>query len=64
MPKFARVVRNVALDVCTNPTELFHPDLAKMFVAVPEYVENDWVLNNGVWTGMKMSKILQKSQNS
>ena len=52
MPKFARVVRNVALDVCTNPTELFHPDLAKMLLAVPEYVENGWVLNNGVWTGM------------
>ena len=50
MSKFARVVRNVAIDVCTNPTELFHPDLAKMFVTVPDYVENGWVLNDDVWT--------------
>ncbi len=50
MPNFARVVRNIALDVCSNPTELFHPDLAKLFVAVPDAVKSGWVLNNGVWT--------------
>lgn len=51
MIKFGRIFDNVAVDVVTqNPEELFHPDIAKTFVALPEQVENGWVLEDGEWS--------------
>jgi hypothetical protein len=47
---YARVVNNVAVDVCENPTECFHPDLASKFVEVPSDVKKDWVLIDGAWS--------------
>ena len=43
MIKFARVIDNVAVDVSTDPSNCFHPDIAAQFVEVPDNVENGWI---------------------
>lgn len=49
MTKFARIVNDIAIDVCDNPSELFHPLVAAEFTEVPEQVETGFKLNNGNW---------------
>lgn len=50
MANFARIINNIAVDVSTNPTSQFHPDLAKEFKPVPDQVQNNWRLVNGKWS--------------
>lgn len=51
MSKHARIVDSTALDVVTqDPSELFHPDIAKEFVVVPDQVENGWTVAAGKWS--------------
>ena len=51
MRKHARIVDSTALDVVTqDPSELFHPDIAKEFVVVPDQVENGWTVAAGKWS--------------
>jgi hypothetical protein len=49
MENFARIVDNVAVDVSTNPAGEFHPDIAILFVQVPDQVQPQWQLVDGVW---------------
>ena len=49
MKKFARIISDVAIDVCYNPTELFHPVIASEFVEVPDYIESGYSLKDGMW---------------
>jgi hypothetical protein len=50
MTNFARIINGVAVDVSSNPTEQFHPDIAKDFVPVPEQVESGWSVAAGKWS--------------
>ena len=49
--KQARIVDSVAIDVVTgDPAEMFHPDIAAHFVAVPDNVEAGWKVDaGGAW---------------
>ena len=50
MAKYARIVGGVAVDVtATNPTELFHEDIAAEFVTVPNTVQNGWIKTGNTW---------------
>jgi hypothetical protein len=49
MTNYARIINNIAVDVSTNPTESFHPEIASQFVSVPDNVVAGWELVNGVW---------------
>ena len=49
MSNFARIINNVAVDVSTDPENHFHPDIAAMFVAVPDDVKPGWVLVDDSW---------------
>lgn len=43
MSKRARLVNSTAVDVVTgDPSELFHPGIAKEFIPVPDQVEQGW----------------------
>ena len=50
MTNFARVINNVAVDVCTDPANSFHPDIAREFEQVPDEVKPGWVRIDGVWS--------------
>lgn len=50
MANFARVINNVAVDVSTDPTNQFHPDIAREFVAVPDEVQSGWIRKDGQWS--------------
>lgn len=47
---YARVINNVAVDVCTDPANSFHPDIAREFEQVPDNVKQGWVRIDGVWS--------------
>lgn len=48
---FARIVNGMAADVVTAPpADLFHPDFAAQFVAVPDTVSHGWVYDSGTDT--------------
>jgi hypothetical protein len=49
MTNFARIINGVAVDVSSNPTEQFHPDIAKDFVPVTDQVESGWSVSAGKW---------------
>tara|TARA_B100000003_G_scaffold74515_1_gene66675 strand:+ start:442 stop:846 length:405 start_codon:yes stop_codon:yes gene_type:complete len=47
----ARIINNVAVDVCSNPEGRFPKEFADTFVAVPDDVINGWVIDDkGTWT--------------
>lgn len=48
--KFARIINDVAVDVVTDPTTSFHPDLAALFVLVPDDVVAGSRLDGDNWT--------------
>lgn len=50
MANFARVINNVAVDVCTDPANSFHPDIAREFEPVPDNVKQGWVRIDGEWS--------------
>ena len=50
MTNFARVINDVAVDVCADPASSFHPDIAREFEQVPGNVKQDWVRIDGVWS--------------
>jgi hypothetical protein len=51
MSKQARIVNSVAVDVVIgDPSEFFHPDIAKDFVPVPDQVESGWSVSAGNWS--------------
>jgi hypothetical protein len=51
MSKQARIVNSVAVDVVIgDPSEFFHPDIAKDFVPVPDQVESGWSVSAGKWS--------------
>lgn len=41
----ARIINNVAVDVCADPEILFHPEIAAEFVDVPETVGRGYVFD-------------------
>lgn len=47
---YARIINNIAVDVCHDPAECFHPTLAVEFVEVPDEVSHGWALDNGIWS--------------
>lgn len=47
---YARVINDVAVDVCTDPATHFHPDIAKQFEQVPDNVNQGWIRKDGVWS--------------
>lgn len=49
MTNFARVINDVAVDVSTDPTNQFHPDIAAQFESVPDEVQHGWVRTDGEW---------------
>lgn len=47
---FARIIDSTAVDVSSDPTKEFHPDIATQFVAVPDEVCPGWVRDSqGTW---------------
>lgn len=50
MSNYARIINNVAVDVCTDPATHFHPDIARQFEQVPDNVKQGWVRIDGVWS--------------
>lgn len=51
MTTWARIINGQAVDVVTtDPSSLFHPDLASEFVTVPDGTENGATFANGTWT--------------
>lgn len=49
MPKFARVVNGIAVDISSDPKNDFHPDLAVEFIKVPDQVQRGWSMTGGKW---------------
>ena len=50
MTNFARIINNVAVDVCQSPEDCFHPDIASQFVSVPDSVVQGSTRDaTGVW---------------
>ena len=50
MANFARIINEIAVDVSTDPTNQFHPDIAREFEPVPDDVKPGWVRTNGEWS--------------
>ena len=50
MANFARIINNVAVDVSTDPTNQFHPDIAAQFEPVPDEVQQGWIRKDGQWS--------------
>jgi hypothetical protein len=50
--KTARIIKNIAVDVCDDPLNKFHPTISAQFQQVPEIVERGWVLDSstGEWS--------------
>lgn len=49
MVNFARVINDTAVDVSADPTNQFHPDIAREFEQVPDEVKPGWVRTDGQW---------------
>ena len=49
MANFARIINEIAVDVSTDPTTQFHPDIASQFEPVPDQVQCGWVRTDGEW---------------
>jgi hypothetical protein len=49
MTNYARIINNVAVDVCTDPANSFHPDIAREFEQVPDEVKPGWIRTDGQW---------------
>ena len=49
MTNFARIINNVAVDVSKDPTNQFHPDIARDLELVPDEVQHGWVRKDGQW---------------
>lgn len=50
MANFARIINEIAVDVSTDPTNQFHPDIAVQFEPVPGEVKHGWVRTDGEWS--------------
>lgn len=50
MTNYARIIDNVAVDVCAEPSHCFHPDIAREFVPVPDEVQSGRVRTDGQWS--------------
>ncbi len=50
MTNYARIVDNVAVDTSTDPSNSFHPDLAKDFTKVPDQVGPGWTYDGKTWS--------------
>lgn len=50
MTNFARIINDVAVDVSTDPTNHFHPDIAREFEPVPDEVQAGWIRKDGAWS--------------
>lgn len=50
MANYARIIDNVAVDVSTDPSTSFHPDLAREFVKVPDQVQPGWTTDGKAWS--------------
>ena len=50
MSNYARIIDNVAVDVCADPANSFHPSIAVEFQLVSDNVQPGWRLIEGVWT--------------
>lgn len=50
MTNYARTINEVAVDVCTDPANCFHPDIAREFVVVPDEVQAGWIRKDGQWS--------------
>lgn len=49
--KYARIINERAVDIATDPSAQFHPDLAVEFVEVPTEVKTGWVrASDGTWS--------------
>ena len=47
----ARIINNVAVDVCSNPEGRFPKEFADTFAVVPDDVKNGWIIDDkGTWT--------------
>ena len=49
MSNFARIINEIAVDVSTDPTNQFHPDIAREFEPVPDEVQAGWIRTDGQW---------------
>ena len=50
MTNYARIINDVAVDVSTDPTNQFHPDIAREFEPVPDNVKQGWIRKDGQWS--------------
>lgn len=50
MTNYARIINDVAVDVCTDPASNFHPDIAVQFEPVPDEVQSGWIRTDGQWS--------------
>ena len=50
MTNYARIINDVAVDVSTDPTNQFHPDIAAQFEPVPDEVQAGWIRKDGQWS--------------
>lgn len=51
MTKYAYVVNNVAQEVVrVDPSSIFNPGYAALFIEVPDEVEAGWLLTDGEWS--------------
>ena len=50
MANYARVINNTAVDVSTEQTNCFHPDIAREFEPVPDEVQAGWIRTDGEWS--------------
>lgn len=50
MTNFARIINDVAVDVCADPANSFHPDIAAQFEPVPDEVQSGWIRKDGQWS--------------
>ncbi len=50
MTNYARIINNVAVDVCTDSATHFHPDIAIQFEPVPDEVQSGWIRTDGQWS--------------
>lgn len=58
MTTYARNINGMAVDVtAADPAELFHHDLAKQFVEVPDYVKNGATYSDGKWTNAIVTEV-------
>ena len=53
--KYARIVENCVQEIFIEEdgkllADNYHPDLAKFFQEIPDYVDSGFVLIDGVWT--------------